>query len=305
MSGLPYRNLRRLRGDVVGSCARLQPAAEPSSTKREADPGRVRRCAFRPGCWIIVGVAEVPLYDEIGGTYTVTRREDARIAQAILAALGDAASVANVGAGTGNYEPRDREVVAIEPSAVMIGQRAGDAAAAIHGFAERIPLDDGGVDAAMAVLSDQHWDDCRAGLAEMRRIARRRVVALTLDYEVGDRFWLTQEYLPEARSLRRPDGENLYALAAGGGAAIDVVPVPWDCSDGFFLAYWRRPRAYLDPVVRAGISVFHLLDSEYVEHAMARLADDLASGEWRARHEDLLDLEELDLGLRLIVWPAP
>ena len=244
------------------------------------------------------------MYDEIGGTYTSTRREDTRIAQAISAALGDAASVANVGAGTGNYEPRDREVVAIEPSKVMIAQRAPDAAPAIRGFAERIPLEDGSVDAAMAVLSDQHWDDCRAGLAEMRRIARRRVVALTLDYAVGDHFWLTQEYLPEARSLRRRDGENLYALAAGCAGAIDVVPVPWDCTDGFFLAYWRRPRAYLDPVVRSGISLFHLLEAEYVEQAMARLANDLASGEWRARHDDLLDVEQLDLGLRLVVWPA-
>lgn len=250
------------------------------------------------------GVSGVPRYDVIGATYAATRKQELKIARAIWEALGDASSVANIGAGTGNYEPRDREVIAVEPSEVMIAQRPSGAAPVVRGVAERIPLEDGSVDAAMAVLTDQHWDDCQAGLAEMRRVARDRVVSFTLDYEVGDHFWLTRDYLPEARSLRREDGENLYALALRSEAAIQTIPVPWDCADGFYLAYWRRPRAYLDPVVRAGISVFHRLDPEYVTEAMLQLGEDLASGEWRERYAQLLDLEELDLGLRLVVWPA-
>ncbi len=168
-------------------------------------------------------------------------------------------------------------------------------------MAERIPLADASVDAAMAVLSDQHWDDCSAGLAEMRRIARDRVVALTLDYEAGDRFWL-HDYLPEYFAVRPGRGRNLLALASDGDATVQVVPVPWDCSDGFLLAFWRRPRAYVDPIVRAGISALHLLDPELVEQAVRRLADDLASGAWRERYADLLELDELDLGLRLVTW---
>lgn len=244
------------------------------------------------------------LYDKIGASYNATRQEEPRIAQLIWSALGDASSVANIGAGTGNYEPRDRQVVAIEPSEVMISQRPADAAPVVRGCAERIPLGDKSVDAALEVLSDQHWDDCRQGLAEMKRIARSRVVALTLDFDVGRHFWLTRDYLHEARSFWSRDAPTLVTLAAD-AAELTPVPIPWDCRDGFYLAYWRRPRAYLDPVVRAGISVFHQLDAASVDDAMEHLAYDLATGIWRERYGDLLDLESVDLGLRLAVWSCP
>jgi hypothetical protein len=244
-----------------------------------------------------------PAYDLMGRGYTTTRHEDPRIAQAIWEALGDASSVANIGAGTGNYEPRDREVIAVDPSYVMLAQRRPDAAPAIQGTAEQIPLADASVDAAMAVMTDQHWRDRSLGLAEMRRIARRRVVALTLDEAPRDHFWLTRDYLTEYASLRSRRDPNLYELAvAGATAMIRPVPVPHDCADGFALAFWRRPDAYLDPAVRAGISIFHLLDAGHVESAMQRLADDVASGAWTERNRDLLDLDELDLGLRLVTW---
>jgi hypothetical protein len=242
-----------------------------------------------------------PRYDLIGAGYTATRHEDPRIAEVLWAALGDASSVANIGAGSGNYEPRDREVVAIEPSSVMVAQRPANAARAIQGVAERIPLEDASVDAAMTVFSDQHWDDCALGLAEMQRIARNRVVALTIDHSVGDRFWLLRDYVPEYRQLRS-ERLGLCELAVETGAAIQPVAVPWDCVDGFFRAFWRRPLAYLDPAVRSGISVFRRLDPAYVDEAMRRLADDLASGLWRERYSDLLDIAEFDLGVRLVVW---
>ena len=243
----------------------------------------------------------VPLYDKIGLSYSATRQEEPRIAQLIWSALGDATSVANIGAGTGNYEPRDRQVIAVEPSEVMIAQRPAGAAPVVRGRAEQIPLEDKSVDAALAVLTDQHWDDCRQGLAEMKRIARRRVVALTLEVDAGRQFWLTRDYLREARAVSSGSADTLVGLAAE-ASELAPVPVPWDCRDGFYLAYWRRPRAYLDPAVRAGISVFHHLEPEYLAEAMQHLAYDLATGIWRERYGDLLDLEAIDLGLRLVVW---
>ena len=244
-----------------------------------------------------------PAYDVMGLGYSATRREDPRIAQAIWDALGDAASVANIGAGTGNYEPRDREVIAVEPSAVMRAQRPAGAARAIDGTAESIPLEDSSVDAALAVMTDQHWVDRARGLREMQRIARRRVVALAIDLVPREEFWLTRDYLTEYRPVHGDRDPSLYELVlAGGTAAICPVPVPQDCVDGFALAFWRRPRAYLDPAVRAGISLFHLLDEAHVERGMDQLATDRASGAWERRNGELLELDELDLGLRLIVW---
>lgn len=247
-------------------------------------------------------MSEQPRYDAIGAGYGRTRRADPRIAAALWQALGDANAVANIGAGTGSYEPPDREVIAVEPSAVMIAQRPSTAAPVVQGVAERIPLPDGSVDVAMAVFSDPHWDDPGAGLAEMRRIARDRVVALTIDHTVGDHFWLLRDYLPEYRAVRSRETDTLCRLGSAQGATVEVVPVPWDCEDGFFRAFWRRPRAYLDPTIRAGISVFHRLSPDYVTAAMGQLAFDLSSGEWRERYAELLDLEELDLGIRLLTW---
>jgi SAM-dependent methyltransferase len=240
------------------------------------------------------------LYDRIGRTYTTTRREDPRLAAAIHAALGDAVTVVNVGAGTGSYEPRDRKVVAIEPSPVMIAQRPPDAAPAVIASAEDLPLADDGVDAAMAVLTDHHWRDRAQGLREMRRVARRRVVVFQHDPEVGAEFWLVRDYLPTF--ARRLHGKRLAELMRPLGAVeVRPVPIPHDCADGFLGAFWRRPHAYLDPAVRAGISVFALLPDDEVEAAVGRLRADLESGAWERRYADVLERDELDLGFRVIV----
>jgi len=247
-------------------------------------------------------VERAPAYDVMGVGYTTTRREEPRIARRIWDALGDAASVANIGAGTGNYEPSDREVIAVEPSEVMMAQRRPDAAPAVQGTAEQIPLEDASVDAAMAVITDQHWTDRAKGLAEMQRVARKRVVALALDLGPREDFWLMRDYVTEYEPAYVRTDPSLYQLAVAGSAKIEPVPVPHDCVDGFALAFWRRPHAYLDPRVRSGISVFHILDAAHVEDAMRRLAEDLESGEWERRNGDLLELDELDLGLRLLTW---
>jgi SAM-dependent methyltransferase len=245
-------------------------------------------------------------YDEIGRGYTITRREDPRLAAAIWAALGDARSVLNVGAGAGAYEPRDREVLALEPSEVMIAQRPEGAAPVMRGSAEAIPLRTDSVDAAMAVLSDHHWSDRRAGLSEMRRVGRRRVVLFNADPGEFARFWLSMEYLPGFVELippryRRSGTWESELRRLFGEIRIEPVPIPHDCVDGFFGAYWRRPRAFLDARVRDGISVFARVGAAETEHAVAALRADLDSGAWEARHGDLLEREELDLGYRLVI----
>jgi Methyltransferase domain len=240
------------------------------------------------------------LYDSIGKGYTAVRREDPRIAARIRAALGDARTVVNVGAGTGAYEPADLEVVAVEPSETMIAQRPEGAARVIRAYAEELPFKDGSFDAAMAVLTDHHWADHARGLAELTRVARR-VVLFTWDPATVLDMWVVRDYFPSVQELI-PDGYRFaHTLARLGDARAEPVPVPHDCRDGFFHAYWRRPEAYLSREVRAGISVFARMDDAAVQDGVERLRRDLESGEWRRRNGDLLELDEVDAGYRLVV----
>jgi SAM-dependent methyltransferase len=239
------------------------------------------------------------LYDTIGATYTATRRTEPRIAAQIWAALGDASTVLNVGAGTGSYEPPDRHLLAVEPSAVMRSQRRPDAAPCLAASAEQLPFEDGSFDAAMAIATVHHWRDPLAGLREMRRVARR-VVVFTFDVSGLGQFWLTRDYLPEVLDLLR-DHPSLAEQADAIGARIEPVMIPSDCVDGFFEAYWRRPEAYLDERVRRGISTWARLGPEVEQRAVRSLGADLASGRWGERNRELVDLDEADLGLRLLI----
>jgi SAM-dependent methyltransferase len=220
----------------------------------------------------------------------------------LASALGDAASVVNVGAGAGSYEPRDRRVIAVEPSALMIAQRPSDAAPAVQAAAEALPLGDEVVDAAMAVLTVQHWDDIEQGIRELLRVARRRVVLVTMDVEVLAQVWLIRDYLPETladHAASFPSIPRLLALLPNARAA--VIPVPRDCTDGFMAAFWGRPEAYLDPSIRAASSPWHQLAPETINRALDRLERDLASGEWDHRYGQLRGQRDLDVGLRLIL----
>jgi len=240
------------------------------------------------------------LYDTIGATYTVTRRTEPRIAAQVWAALGDARTVLNVGAGTGSYEPPDRDVTAVEPSALMRAQRPAGTAPCVAAAAESLPFEDKSFDAAMAFATVHHWQDPIAGLREMRRVARRVVVFTcdTTDRSWRRRFWLTRDYLPEVAASRVGLATE---LARAIGARMEPVLVPWDCADGFFEAYWRRPEAYLDETVRRGISVWATVGQEAEQRAVRSLRDDLATGRWAERNRDLLELEAAELGLRLLV----
>jgi ubiquinone/menaquinone biosynthesis C-methylase UbiE len=247
-------------------------------------------------------MSSAPLYDTIGATYNVTRRTEPRIAAHVWAALGDARTVLNVGAGTGSYEPSGRDVIAVEPSALMRAQRPTDAAPCVAASAESLPFEDQSFDAAMAVSTVHHWQDPIAGLREMRRVARR-VVVFTFDSSDTAwrrRFWLTRDYLPEVADLlvgRPPLSEQARAIAA----RVEPVLIPWDCADGFFEAYWRRPEAYLDESVRRGISVWASVGPDAEQRALHSLRDDLSSGRWAERNRDLVDLDAAELGLRLLI----
>jgi SAM-dependent methyltransferase len=245
-------------------------------------------------------MAKATIYDRIGRRYAQRRRPDPRIAARIARALGDARTVVNVGAGAGSYEPEDRHVVAVEPSEVMIAQRPREAAPVVRAVAEALPFSNNQFDAALAVLTVHHWTDPKRGVAELRRVARRQVI-FTWDPAHLAPFWFTRDYLPDAVALDAGFTTLRATVALLGAATVEPIPVPHDCHDGFFAAYWRRPEAYLDPDVRAGISGFGILDENVVEQALKLLADDLESGEWYRRNDHLLGLDELDLGYRLVV----
>jgi SAM-dependent methyltransferase len=242
------------------------------------------------------------LYDTIGGSYPATRRTEPRIAAQVWAALGGARTVLNVGAGTGSYEPPDRDVIAVEPSAVMRAQRPAGAAPCVTADAQHLPFDDQSFDAAMAFATVHHWPDPIAGLRELRRVARRVVVFTHDSTEAGwlHRFWLTRDYLPEVGGflVGRP---SLTEQAQVIDARVEPVIVPWDCVDGFFEAYWRRPEAYLDAQVRRGMSVWNRVGPEVEQRAVRDLGADLACGRWAERNRDIVDLDAADVGLRLLI----
>jgi SAM-dependent methyltransferase len=238
------------------------------------------------------------IYDRIGTQYARRRQADPRIAAAIHAALGPAQNILNVGAGTGSYEPDDRQVTALEPSPRMIGQRRPGTAACLRGEAEHLPFADKQFDAVMAVLTVHHWSDQRTGLKQLKRVSRGPVVILTYDPAFTD-FWLT-DYIPGLITLdqeQMPD-MGLYEACLG-PIEIRPVPIPHDCLDGFLCANWRHPEAYLDPDVRAGISSFWKLGN--LDEELRTLERDLETGSWARRHGHLRDLDALDCGYRLVV----
>jgi SAM-dependent methyltransferase len=240
-------------------------------------------------------------YDRIGRTYAQTRREDPRIAATIRACLGDGHAVLNVGAGTGSYEPADRFVVAVEPSNEMLRQRPQDRAPVVRAVAEALPVADDAFDVAMAVLTIHHWNDVDRGLRELRRVARRQVV-LYFEPLHTHGFWGV-DYFPEAievPSERDAPGEG-ELRAALSVREIRPVLVPHDCVDGFGVAYYGRPEAYLRPEVQEGMSWLARLPPDVRRRGADRLAADLASGEWDRRFGALREQEWFDGGYRIAI----
>ncbi|MFI1577327.1 methyltransferase domain-containing protein [Embleya sp. NPDC020630] len=290
-------HLRRLRGLLLEQRDRAAAMVTAIDTEPEARARGIRTTSEDQ-----LKVFGAQLYDTIGSAYPVTRRTEPRIAARVWEALGDARTVLNVGAGTGSYEPPDRDVTAVEPSAVMRAQRPAGAAPCVAAEAESLPFPDQSFDAAMAFSTIHHWRDPIAGLREMRRVARRVVVFTHDAHDTAwrDRFRLIRDYLPEVTGLvaGRP---SVQRLAGTIGARLEPVLIPWDCADGFFEAYWRRPEAYLDEPVRRAISLWTRVGPEVEQRAVDRLRDDLSSGRWSERNGDLADLDAAELGLRLLV----
>ena len=243
-------------------------------------------------------------YDAIGRSYAATRREDPRLRERIEAALGDSRTVVNVGAGTGSYEPADRYVLAVEPSDVMAAQRSPELAPAIRGSAAPLLLRDRSVDAAMAVLTIHHWDDqLEAGVRELRRVARGPVVIVTVDIDVAGEMWLLRDYLPEVVALDRATFPSIDQVGAwlGGTVEVEAIPTTRDTPDWTLASFWAHPERVLDEAARNGTSGFPRMDAEIVERVVAEVGRDLDDGTWDQRYGHLRDLEELDVGMRLVV----
>jgi SAM-dependent methyltransferase len=239
-------------------------------------------------------------YDRMGLGYSAVRRPEPRIMAQIEAALGDAESVLNVGAGTGSYEPAERDVTAVEPSRTMIEQRPPEAAPVVEAFAESLPFEDDRFDAAMALITVHHWSDARAGLAELVRVARR-VLVLTFTPTPPTELWMARDYFPRILDFHERVMLPIDELAAMlPGAAVEPVPIPSRCSDGFWLAIWDRPEMHLDPDVRRASSSWYHMAQEEIDDGLAKLRADLESGRWDERNGHLRTQAELDVGLRLV-----
>ncbi|MGW2780101.1 MerR family transcriptional regulator [Streptomyces populi] len=289
--------LRRLRGLLLEQ--RDRAAAMVTAIDKELE---ARAMGIRTTPEEQLTMFGAKLYDTIGSAYPATRRTEPRIAARVWDALGDARTVLNVGAGTGSYEPPDRDVTAVEPSAVMRAQRPAGAAPCVAAEAESLPFEDRTFDAAMAFSTVHHWRDPIAGLREMRRVARRVVVVTydASDTNWRDRFWLARDYLPEFADLL-VGWPSLADLTRAIGGRAEPVLIPWDCADGFFEAYWRRPGAYLEEPVRRAVSVWTRVGPEAERRAVNSLRDDLSSGRWAERNRDIVALDTAELGLRLLV----
>ncbi|MER7717581.1 MerR family transcriptional regulator [Streptomyces flaveolus] len=290
-------HLHRLRGLLVEQRDRAAAMVTAIDGELEA-----RAMGFRTTPEEQLRMVGAQLFETIGSAYPATRRTEPRIAAQVWDALGDARTVLNVGAGTGSYEPPDRDVTAVEPSAVMRAQRPAGAAPCVAAAAENLPFADGAFDAAMAFSTVHHWQDPIAGLREMRRVARRLVVFTHDASDTGwrHRFWLTRDYLPEVAGLVA-DRPSVDQLAHAIGARMEPVLIPWDCADGFLEAYWRRPEAYLEEQVRRAVSVWTRVGPAAERRAVRGLRDDLSSGRWAERNRDLVALDSAELGLRLLV----
>ncbi len=240
-------------------------------------------------------------YDVIGDGYTKSRKPDPRIEAAIHAAFGDAKTLLNVGAGAGSYEPSSIDVVALEPSRMMIDQRVKGAAPAVQGNAEQLPFQDNAFDASLASLTVHHWRDATAGLLEMQRVTRGRVVIFTWEQSVCEQFWLLA-YFPWIISYDRPRAMAIETVtSAFSNVKVEEILIPHDCTDGFLGAYWRRPEAYLEPAVRAAISSFAVMPDDVMSKGLRQLEADITSGKWAEDHRALTQRSTLDIGYRLII----
>lgn len=241
-------------------------------------------------------------YGRIGAGYALIRQPDPRIAAQIMDAIGDAQTVLNVGAGAGSYEPVDRDVTAVEPSASMRAQRPTHLTPAIDATSDNLPFTDGSFDASMASVTVHQWPDLARGLGEMRRVTRGPVVIMTFDPVPPEHWWML-DYAPE---LFEVEGHRMPAIAdisadLGGTVEVRTVLIPIDCVDGFGQAFFGRPERILEPEVRRAMSAWSFVPDDVVARFDRELRSDLESGAWDSKYGRFRSLPEFDGGLRLVV----
>lgn len=244
------------------------------------------------------------LYNEIGVGYKQTRHEDENLYKLILKSLGNAQTVLNVGAGTGSYEPKDRQVIAVEPSEVMVSQRLGNKFPVIKAKAEKLPFHFKTFDAAMTVLSLHHWHpNQRQGVEEMCRVSRDKVVIVTCDPRVSAKMWLMVDYFPEVAQLDHDTFPLPETIVDWLGVGTEILPVPIhkNTADWSLMSFWAHPERVLDPIARASTSGFARQPKEVIERVVNEVEQDLKNGQWDERYGYLRQLKELDVGLRVIV----
>lgn len=244
-----------------------------------------------------------PLYDSIGSGYALTRREDPRLYNRILAELCDSQSVVNIGAGTGSYEPRNLNVLAVEPSEIMVSQRPPGAGPAIRAMAHQLPLHDKSFDAAMTVISIHHWHPhLRKGIEEMCRVARKHVIIVTYDTRISNKMWLLADYLKETAELDAqvfPFPEDICSWL-NCDSKIESVLHDKDTPDWNLGSLWAHPERVLDAKVRSAISGFSRQPNEVVQRVVSDIERDLMSGQWDKKYGHLRNLSNFDVGLRII-----
>lgn len=241
-------------------------------------------------------------YATIGAGYTRYRQPEPLILERIEKALGEARTVLNVGAGAGSYEPLDREVIAIEPSASMRSQRPAHLVRAVEGVAEKLPYPDKYFDASMATFTVHQWKNLQVGLTEMRRVTMGPVVILTCDPCEVQRFWLN-EYAPDVlatEARRYPPMSDIRQILAG-RFVITVVPIPLNCKDGFNEAYYGRPEKLLEKGARLECSGWSLIDQSLVDSYVQHLSRELEIGSWDSKYGHLRSQPQFEGSLRLIV----
>jgi SAM-dependent methyltransferase len=242
-------------------------------------------------------------YDAHGHKYANHRQTDPRIEAYVHAALADAKTILNVGAGAGSYEPSDKYVVAVEPSQVMRAQRLEKGKVpAIDAKAGNLPFDDNSFDASMAMVTVHHWPDIKQGLQEMRRVTKDAVVVMTFDPAALKEFW-NIHYFPDLIEVEkaRYATVNFISECLGGNCEVVKVPVPLDCTDGFQEAFYGRPEAFLQKEVRKAQSAWGFLPDGVEEQLVQNLAADLTSGEWDKKYGHHRTMPFFTGALRLII----
>jgi SAM-dependent methyltransferase len=242
-------------------------------------------------------------YDKFGTEYSSHRQTDQRIAEYVYRELAGAKTILNVGSGAGSYEPTDKYVVAVEPSAAMRQQRSDkNKVPAINAKAGDLPFDNNSFDASMALVTVHHWPDMDKGLKELRRVAKHQVIIMTFDPGQLDNFW-NAEYFPEVIEVERARYPTVDFIknSLGGHCKIIPVPVPLDCKDGFQEAFYGRPEAFLDKQVRLSQSAWGFIPEDKQEKIIERLKIDLENGTWDNKYGHFRTQAFFTCALRLIV----